>query len=79
MVIPRAIIGEKGLKNQVAGRRALREHEGTDLGFVVLLSLNVNRSFNFELYFIIFIRENIFQSSSNEVMSLKIVINLVYY
>lgn len=79
MVIPRAMTREKGLKNQVAGRRTLREHTVTELGFVVLLSLNVNRSFNFELYFIIFIRENIFQSSSNEVMSLKIVINLVYY
>lgn len=51
MVLPRATTREKGMRNQVAGRRALMEHEGTELGFVVLLSLNVKRSFNFFLIF----------------------------
>lgn len=39
-------------------RRALMGHKGTELGFVVFLSLNVNRSFNVELYCITFYKGN---------------------
>lgn len=56
-VLPRAITTEKD--EQTGGtRRALIGHEGTELGFAALLSLNVNRSFHFELYSITFYKRN---------------------
>ena len=67
--------GEKGVRKQTAERKALMEHKGIELGPVVLLSLNVNRSFHFELYFIT--RKIIFQSSDFEVTSLENINNQV--